>query len=62
MLKEVVWAAVAVPEEVADPAGEEAVSAWAPAVSASARPAVTKCRTAREFPALRKSVPNAGPR
>jgi hypothetical protein len=64
MLKEAVWAAVAV-GEAAGLAGEEAASAvsvWALGGSAFVRPAATRCRTAREFPALRKSVPNAGRR
>jgi hypothetical protein len=58
MPKEVVWAAVA------GLAGVAAVAAfaWALVAFAFARPAATRCRTAREFPALRKSAPNAGRR
>lgn len=63
MRKEVVWAAVAVPAAVAGLAGVAAgvaAFAWALAGSASARPAVIRCRTAKEYPALRKSVRSAG--
>jgi hypothetical protein len=65
MPEDAVWAVVDPAADLAEagPAGVEAAAAAlarAPAGSASVRPAGTKCPTAKESPALRKSVRNAG--
>jgi hypothetical protein len=56
MLEDAGWAAVAALAKAGAAVG---VSGLAPAVFASARPAVIRSRTGKEFLALRKSVRNA---